>query len=424
MKTLVLFLAITLTVASCNKLGTLKSFAPAELKQRRIGLYAEDFAVQQKKYNDATAKIKANPAEIKSYCALAKVFMYEAKVTGEHPYYYPAAMACLEEAISKDKQNPEALILKTSVLLSLHHFSEAKELAQQISNSSIGAAAVYGMLCDANVELGNYDEAVRNVDMMMSLRPGLEAYARASYLREITGDNDGAIEAMKMAVQAGLPGTEDAAWTRVTLGNLYYHQGKISEAEDQYLIARLERKNYPFAIAGLANVYKSQQRYDEAALLLDTALTMIPEVAFLERKTEIEQELGNKKAVDSLLTIIQTMMDEDEQAGHINHAERAIVYSKHNYKNDEALKHAEIEIKQRPNNITTQYAMAYSLFRSNRQAEAKEYISKALRMNSKDAEMLTLAASIEKSLGNAPQAEKFAELAKTANPLFKSTTLN
>lgn len=424
MKTLVLFLIISLTVASCNKLGSLKSFVPAELKQRRAGLYAEDFAVQLKKYNDATSKIKANPNEVKSYCALAKVFMYEAKVTGEHPYYYPAAMACLEEAISKDKQNPEALILKTSVLLSLHHFGEAKELAVQISSLSIAASAVYGMLCDANVELGNYDEAVQDVDKMMSLRPGLEAYARASYLREITGDNEGAVEAMKMAVQAGLPGTEDAAWTRVTLGNLYYHQGKISEAEGQYLIARLERKNYPFAIAGLANVYKSQKRYDEAALLLDTALMMIPEVAFLERKTEIEQERGNKKAVDSLLTIIQTMMDEDEQAGHINHAERAILYSKNNFKNDEALKHAEIEIKQRPNNITTQYAMAYSLYRSNRQAEAKEYINRALRMNSKDAEMLTLAASIEEAIGNTPEAVKYMALAKIANPVFMPIILN
>ncbi|MBI3260644.1 MAG: transposase [Ignavibacteriae bacterium] len=424
MKTLILITAISLTIASCNKLSELKSFTPPVLKERRAGLYAQDFAAQQKKYNDAVAMIKEKPNEVKSYCALAKILMYEARVTGEHPYYYPAALTCLEEAISKDKENPEALILKTSVLLSLHHFGEAKQLALRISNTTIGAASVYGMLCDANVELGNYTEAVQAVDKMMNLRPGLEAYARASYLREITGDNEGAIEAMKMAVQAGLAGTEDAAWTRVTLGNIYYHQGKITEAEGQYSMARLERKNYPFAIAGLAMVYKTQKRYNEALLLLDTAVTMIPEVTFLEKKAEVEQELGNKRAVDSLLNIIQTMLDEDEQAGHINHAERAILYSKHNYKSADALKHAEIEIKQRPDNITTQYAMAYTLSRNNRYPEAKIYMNKALRMNSKDAEMLMLAASIEKAIGNTSEANRYITLAKVANPIFISSTVN
>ncbi|MBK9247798.1 MAG: tetratricopeptide repeat protein [Ignavibacteria bacterium] len=420
MKTLLLLLILTFSLGACSK-APWKSFAPAELKQRRPGLYAEDFAAQQKKYVDVTSKIKLAPDDIKSYCALAKVFMYEARVTGEHPYYYPAALACLDEAISKDKENPEALILKTSVLLSLHHFSEAKELAQRISNSTKGTAAVYGMLCDANVELGNYTEAVQAVDKMMNLRPGLEAYSRASYLREITGDNNGAIEAMKLAVQAGLPGTEDAAWTRVTLGNLFYHQGKIAEAEAQFLMARMERINYPFALAGLAMVYKTRHEFDAASALLDSAITMIPEVAFYEKKAEIEELRGNTTAVDSLLAAIEIMLDEDEQAGHINHADRALLYAKHSYKIDAAINHAVLEIKLRPNNITAQYAMAYTLFRNQRYQEAKEYITKALRMNSNDADMLLLASSIAQKLGNSTEHVKYSMQAKAANPLVVAT---
>ncbi|MFN8359941.1 MAG: tetratricopeptide repeat protein [Candidatus Kapaibacterium sp.] len=420
MKTLLLLLILTLALGACSK-APWKSFAPAELKQRRPGLYAEDFAAQQKKYADAVASIKNKPEEIKPYCALAKVFMYEARVTGEHPYYYPAALACLDEAIAKDKEHPEALILKTSVLLSLHHFGEAKELAQHISNTSIGAASVYGMLCDANVELGNYTEAVQAVDKMMNLRPGLEAYARASYLREITGDTEGAVEAMKLAVQAGLPGTEDAAWTRITLGNLFYHQGNIAEAEAQYSMARMERINYPFALAGLAMIHKTRHEFDAASALLDSAITMIPEVAFYEKKVDVEAERGNRKAVDSLLTIIRTMLDEDEHAGHINHAERAILYAKHSYRNEDALMHAELEIKLRPNNITAQYAMAYTLFRNQRYQESKEYITKALRLNSQDADMLLLASRIAQKLGNSTEHAKYSMQAKSANPMVVAT---
>ncbi len=420
MKTLLLLLILTFSLGACSK-APWKSFAPAELKQRRPGLYAEDFTAQQKKYEEVTKKIKLAPDDIKSYCALAKVFMYEARVTGEHPYYYPAALACLDEAIAKDKENPEALILKTSVLLSLHHFTEAKEIATRISSTTKASAAVYGMLCDANVELGNYTEAVQSVDKMMNLRPGLEAYSRASYLREITGDNNGAIEAMKLAVQAGLPGTEDAAWTRVTLGNLFYHQGKIDEAEAQYSMARMERINYPFALAGLAMVHKTRHEFDAASALLDSAITMIPEVAFYEKKAEVEELRGNTKAVDSLLAVIEIMLDEDEQAGHINHSDRAILYAKHSYKIDEAIKHAALEIKLRPNNITAQYAMAYTLFRNQRYQESKEYITKALRLNSQDADMLLLASSIAQKLGNSAEYGKYSMLAKSANPMVVAT---
>ena len=49
-------------------------------------------------------------------------------------------------------------------------------------------------------------------DKMVSIRPDLRSYSRISYLREIHGDMPGAIEAMKMAIQAGYPGYEDRAW--------------------------------------------------------------------------------------------------------------------------------------------------------------------------------------------------------------------
>lgn len=52
----------------------------------------------------------------------------------------------------------------------------------------------------------------------MSIRPDLRSYSRISYLREIYGDLDGAIEAMKLAVTAGYPGYEQTAWARLTLG--------------------------------------------------------------------------------------------------------------------------------------------------------------------------------------------------------------
>ncbi|MDZ4745104.1 MAG: hypothetical protein SGJ05_03780 [bacterium] len=387
-------LSLIVVLCSCTKMPFADTYAPAELKQRQNGLYVQDFASQQKKFNDVMAKIKASPDVPSNYTALAQVYMYEARVTGEHPYYYPAALAALDEAIEIDKKNTEALSLKTSVLLSLHRFAEAHTLAKQLTVDVAGSSAAYGMLCDANVELGYYADAVKAADRMMAMRPGLEAYARVSYLREIHGDNDGAIDAMRMAVKAGLPGTEDAAWTRTTFGNVLFHQGKIAEAEEQYQLARLERTDYPFALAGLASVRQSQKRSDEAMQLLDAAIKMVPEVSFVEKKAEIEQERGNADGVTALLAEIETMMNEDEQAGHINYSDRALLYSRFNYKPEVALENARKDIAIRPDNITSQYAMAYALYRNGKSIEAKTYMDKALRMKTRNADMLAVASLI------------------------------
>ena len=83
---------------------------------------------------------------------------------------------------------------------------------------------------------------------MISIRPDIRSYSRIAYLREIHGDIPGAIEAMKMAVDAGAPGDENTEWCRVQLGKLYEKTGKIKEAEMHYAIALNNRQNYPYAL--------------------------------------------------------------------------------------------------------------------------------------------------------------------------------
>lgn len=401
MKLLLTSILCCVVLSACSKLTFGDVYTPAQLKPRKHGLFVNDFTIQQKKFNQTIASITESPDVSKNYAALAQIYMYEARVTGEHPYYYPAALAALEKALDLDDKNAYALTLKTSVLLSLHHFAEARVLAQRLTVDMVGSHSVYGMLCDANVELGMYTEAVRAVDQMIALRPGLESYARISYLRELHGDNAGAIDAMRMAVQAGMPGTEDAAWTRTTFGNVLLHQGLTSEAEAQYQLARFERADYPFALAGIASVRTTQQRYDEALQLLDTALALVPEVSFMEKKAEVFRLRGDSAALLNALTTIEAMMNEDEQAGHVNYSDRALLYARFNYKPAVSLASARKDIAMRPDNITSEYAMAYALYRNGNTAEAKRYMDKALRLKTQNLEMLALASLINQSASRA-----------------------
>ncbi len=140
---------------------------------------------------------------------------------------------------------------------------------------------------DANVELGNYEDAVTASDKMVKTRPDLRSYSRVSYLREIYGDVPGAIKAMQMAVNAGAPGYESTAWARLTLGELYRRYGKPEEAKNQYENILVERPKYPFAIAALAELEMDNKNYAEAEKLLDEAAGIIPEVGYYMQLDEL-----------------------------------------------------------------------------------------------------------------------------------------
>lgn len=169
-------------------------------------------------------KLRRNSNDTESKLLLALAYMQEARITGEHPYYYPAALELVEDVLGRSNADPairfEATVAKAMIQLSLHQFEEGLETGNQALELNSQRASVYGVLCDASVELGDYEKAIEMADKMVAIRPDLMSYARVSYLREIHGDMEGAIKAMEMAVKAGYPGLEQTAWTKYNLGQL------------------------------------------------------------------------------------------------------------------------------------------------------------------------------------------------------------
>ena len=403
-----ILLALSLTTLSaCNNKPVVEMpattsavFTIPELKARPANLGAREFGLISKKAGELQARLKNNSTDTEALVLLARLYMTEARITGDHPYYYPASEKLLDRALSIDANYLPALLAKGSVLLSLHRFTDALEIGKRAAATAPGEATAQGILCDANVELGNYPEAVRAADRMVELRPDLLSYSRVSYLRELFGDDQGAIDAMKLAVQAGVPSYEETAWARFTLGNLLLQKGDTKGAADAYRMAIAERDGYPFALGGLARISAAAGRTDEAMRMLDSAIDIMPEYSFVELKAEILRASGNSAAADSLIAEVEGMLGEDEQAGHSVDLAYALLYNTHNVKAAEALARSQKEVALRPENMEAQHAMALSLFRSGRAAEAREWITKAMRTGCNRPDLLAHAGLIEAASGN------------------------
>jgi len=378
---------------------------------------------KEKKFSAALIeKIKANPADKKSLLTLAALYLQEARASGNFAYYDKAAMNCVKNVLKTDPNNFEALTYKAMIFLSQHHFADGLAVAKEIVQTNQYNAFVFGILVDANVELGDYKVAVESAEKMISIRPDIRSYSRISYLREIHGDLAGAIDAMKLAVDAGSPGTEGTEWARVQLGKLYEQTGERKYAEMNYTIALQNRPEYPYALAGLARLAIAAKDYKKAIQLYSKADAESNDYSFKEALVEVYElngELSRAASMANEIIVEMTRASEnaakDNTAGHYADREMANAYLAIN-DYDKALEHALLEYNRRPGNIDANETVAWVYYNKKNYTEAESYIRTALKTNCKNPSLLCHAGLIFLSAGDKISAKNYLQEALKNHP--------
>lgn len=394
-----------------------------ELKERNDLLAkANDYRTTQATANRLKRAIEENPDDEKSLLGLAALYIQEARITADYMYYDMAALQQVNNVLKNDPENFEALTYKALIYLSQHHFAEGLEIAEKAKAINPYNAFIYGLLVDGNVEMGNYTKAVENSDSMVSIRPDIRSYSRISYLREIHGDYPGAIEAMKLAVGAGLTGEEGTEWARVQLGHLYENTGDLKSAEMHYTIALDTRPNYAYALAGLAYIATADKNYSKAINYYLKADSLVADNVFKEELVDVYKLAGqNDKAVILAKSVIDNMNKDskagltNDNIGHYSDRELAYAYLKIN-DNDNALTHALAEYNRRPNNIDVNETVAWVYYKQNKPDKAMPYIKEALKTNCKNPSLLCHAGLIYARAGEKGMAKTFLQQALKNNP--------
>ncbi len=392
---------------------------PVLMKRKGSLADSTEWPRTQNKDQELRLRIQRNPDDLKARLQLVAIFIAEARITGEHPYYYPATLTMLDSVLARDGNNFEATVYKASVKMSQHQFREGRELALKARDLNPANAYAYGMLVDANVELGDYKEAVRMSDSMQKLKPSLESYSRASYLREIYGDYPGAIQGMQMAANAGLPGSEPESWSRTTLGYLYEKTGRLDEAEGEYNTILKIRPSYAFALRGMARIQAARGDTANALKTLDKAAGIMPEFSFYEEKADLLAAAGKTQEAQKVYREVSGMLDEDAVSGHTVNLEKARLFVRMNQL-DSAQFYGAKEYAVRPENIDVNAALAWIAYKKGDYPKASEHMKAALRTGIKDPEVLYRASAIAQASGNAAQSAQYLAAAKKVNPSFNA----
>ena len=162
-----------------------------------------------------------HPEDPRSLAELGLALSRRARETAD-TRYYAEADRMVARALELDPESYAARKARAWILLGRHEFDAARKEAEALQRRVKDDLMVYGLLVDANVELGRYDEAEDAAQWMLNLRPGNPAaLTRAAYLRELFGDLEGAQQLMVEAFHTIMPTEfEDRAGRSPPTGSL------------------------------------------------------------------------------------------------------------------------------------------------------------------------------------------------------------
>jgi tetratricopeptide (TPR) repeat protein len=346
-------------------------------------------AIQQ-----ALGSIGTQPAHYPYYNALATAYARRARETSD-VRFYAKAEETLQKSFALAPGNFDGLKVQAALQLGRHEFSQALETAARLNKMIPDDVAVYGYLVDANVELGNYKEAVDAAQWMLDLRPGnVPGLARAAYLRELHGNLSGALELTQMAYQSTpQPETENRAWLLTQMAHLELLSGDVSKAEADASGALAVFPDYHAALAALAEVRIAQQRYQDAVALLAKRHTAAPRAEYLYALANAQSLAGQREDASASFGEFERLSRAESALADNSNRELVLYYVDRAGAPAKALEVARREVERR-HDVFTLDSYAWALAANGDYQAAGAQMQKALAIGVKDPVVLSHAGAI------------------------------
>jgi len=363
------------------------------------------------------AHLRAAPNDVQAMDTLAGAYLQRVREVGD-PSYYAKADDLLASALRIFPRDSGATLLSGTLALARHRFSDALGWGQRAAALDPHGAGPLGVITDANVELGRYDDAVAAVQQMVDIRPDLASYSRVSYLRELHGDVDGAISAMQLAVTAGGPVPENVAYVQVLLGNLYFNRGDLAGAEKQYLAALQQDPGYVNASAALARVRAAQGRLSEAITLYRSSVSTYPLPQYVIALGDVLDSSGDATGAAQQYDLAAAEDQLLAGTGGVDvDQELALFDADHKRDLANAVAAAQRAVRDRPS-VQSADVLAWTLYQSGDLHAALDATQTAHRLGTHDALMFFHTGMIEAGLGMTAQARADLTTALGINPYF------
>lgn len=378
--------------------------------------------------HSAQATVTHSPTDATAYAGLGAAYFQRARETGDVSDYQLAEQSLTKslDLVSADFSADAALGTMAEVCMGEHRFADALAYAQKALSLGTGDISPFAIVGDAYADMGEYEKAgdaygrLTPPDMTLSPRAAYSRDSRISYLKFIAGDTTGAINLMKTAVTEGIEAqlpSENLAWLYYELGEFYTQVGDFPSADTAYLAALTIHPGDYRALAALGKLRANNGRYEEAIVLYQKAIAVVPMPVFVAELGDLYSKTGNQAEAHKQYALVEYI----GLLGHINQVlhnrDLALFYADHDRKLAEALDLAQKELEVR-HDVYTWDALAWALYKNGKLIEAARASEKAMRFGTRDSLLLFHTGMIAERLGQTEQARSELKEALQINPHF------
>jgi len=359
--------------------------------------YAPDASPTGQRIAEAQAALREHPQSVEAHLLLAASLMRRQRETSN-----ALLMRYAEDVLASARvlapEDSQVLLMTAMALQDGHRFRGAAELAQQVLAAEPGNATAHLVLADAQLELGEHENAMDSVQAALNLHPDLRSYNRASHLRWLVGDFDSALAIMELALDSGSARDPEAsAWCFVDLGTMFLHRGDPERA-----LASTERALtlVPEYVPGLvlkARALARADRMPEAIATLQQAVERKPSVEDLLRLAEWHEQQGEAAAATEVRARAEQLADDDPRPMALDLARRGL-------EPERAVTLARKELEAR-RNIAAHDALALALARAGQHEDALTSMQAALALGTADANLHLHAALVHALAGRTDAAQ-------------------
>jgi tetratricopeptide (TPR) repeat protein len=356
------------------------SVVPGALAERALGGTAG--GVSARAVATLEGQVRVTPRDPELLVQLGFAYQLRWRETGDAGFL-PRSEAALRRALRARPNEANAVLGLGSLALIRHDFRAALADGQRARRLLPGSARPFGVIGDALVELGRYREAFAAFERMVSLRPSLASYARVAYARELVGDREGALAAMRLALDAAGGQPEPTAWALVEVAKLERALGRRRAAGGHARAALLAVPGYPSARVELARIEAAGGRIEKAVAEARRAADALPTSQTLSlladlldrsgRHMQADRQRATVGVVDRLLAVNGVRVD----------LESAVYRSDNLIRPRETVELARRARAARPS-IYGDDALAWALARAGRCGEALPLARRALRLGTED----------------------------------------
>lgn len=358
-------------------------------------------------------RVRAVPSDDTAHAALGLAYVEQARITGDATRY-AAAESVLDRSLEiNDDDNFGAYTGLAALAAARHDFVAAERFARDGLALNPQSATLHGILSDAEIQLGRYDQGFASVQRMADLSPDVAAVARAAYTHELRGDDDEARRLMQRAYDQAA-NDDERAFALFQLGEIALADGEANRALGMFLQALELSPDDISALSGKAHSLGAAGQVATAADSYEQLLERAPLADFMIEYGEflIAHDRGDEGAVWIDRARQQIAVD---RANGVQPDAGSILFELDHGDPVAALALSEQMATRQPF-FEVLEAHAWALLRNGRAAEAATTIERSLAVGVRDAELYARAAIIHDVVGNADRATSSAAEARRIDP--------